>query len=86
LDEKKFHEMQWKLFNDPSIYTHEIKMKKLIELQEDLIDIDIEKNGGKSEVCRMTGSRSQSYFIFDSQQYKVANKIYYSMEQYEKEI
>lgn len=28
----------------------------------------------------MTGSLTQSYFIFDSQKYKVGRKIYYGME------
>lgn len=29
----------------------------------------------------MTGSLSQSYFIFDAQQYSVGRKIYYGLEQ-----
>lgn len=34
----------------------------------------------------MTGSLSQSYFIFDAQQYKVGRKIYYGLEQEQEEV
>ena len=34
----------------------------------------------------MTGSISQSYFIFDSPEYKVARKIYYTFEDKLKEL
>lgn len=59
-------------------------MKTLIALEEDLIKNDKARKDnrrGIQEICRMTGSLSQSYFIFDSQQYKVGRKIYYGLDE-----
>ena len=58
-------------------------MKLLVEFQDELIlgDKDRKDNKkGEQEICRMRGSLSQSYFIFDAQQYKVGRKIYYGIE------
>ena len=58
-------------------------MQKLVEHFDDLTKADKnrkENRRGIQEICRMTGSLSQSYFIFDSQQYKVARKIYYGID------
>ena len=59
-------------------------MQKLVEHQEDLIKADKnrkENRRGIQEICRMRGSLTQSYFIFDSHQYKVARKIYFGIEE-----
>jgi len=64
-------------------YTSIDKMTELVQHQEDLIKADKarkENRQGVQEVCRMMGSLAQSYFIFDSQQYKVARKIYYGVD------
>ena len=58
-------------------------MKLLVEFQDELIlgDKDRKDNKkGEQEICRMTGSLTQSYFIFDAQQYKVGRKIYFGMD------
>jgi len=71
-------------FDDPKCFDHVRKMKLLVEHEEDLIKNDKERQDnrrGVQEICRMTGSLSQSYFIFDSNNYKVGRKIYYGLAQ-----
>jgi len=44
-------------------------MKLLVEFEEELKAADIKRKNNKSglaSICRMTGSLSQSYFIFDA--------------------
>ena len=51
-------------------FTHQIRIDKLVKYHEELIKNDKarpENRAGIQELCRMTGSMSQSYFIFDSQ-------------------
>ena len=72
-------------FDDPLIYTPEKKLRLLIEYEEQLLRADRnrrENRRGVQEICRMT-SMSQSYFIFDSHQYKVARKIYYELDKHD---
>lgn len=72
-------------FDDPKIYTPEKKLRLLIEYEEQLLRADRnrrENRRGVQEICRMT-SMSQSYFIFDSHQYKVARKIYYELDKHD---
>lgn len=57
-------------FDNPLIYDYIKKIKTLNALEEDLIKNDKARKDnrrGIQEICRMTGSLSQSYFIFDSQ-------------------
>ena len=64
-------------------------MKLLVEFQDELILADKnrkENRQGKQDICRMVGSLSQSYFIFDAQQYKVGRKIYYGIQQTEEPV
>ena len=65
-----------------SSYTHERKLKLLIQLEDQLIKADKgrrENRKGTQEICRMA-SVSQSYYMFDSQHYKVARKLYYALD------
>lgn len=58
-------------------------MKLIIRYQEELLAADKsrkENRMGIQEICRMTGSLSQSYFIFDANQYKVGRRIYFNIE------
>mmetsp|Transcript_4428 Transcript_4428/g.6516 ORF Transcript_4428/g.6516 Transcript_4428/m.6516 type:complete len:83 (+) Transcript_4428:7050-7298(+) len=69
--------------NDIDLFTHEIRLEKLVKFYDDLIRADKarkENRAGVQEICRMTGSLSQSYFIFDSQMFQVARKIYFSLD------
>jgi len=64
-------------------------MKLLVEFQDELITADKnrkENRQGIQDICRMTGSLSQSYFIFDAQEYRVGRKIYYGLEKEEEII
>ena len=70
-------------FKNPKYYTHTRKMKLLVEFPDELIAADKnrkENRQGIQDICRMTGSLSQSYFIFDAQQFKVGRKIYYGID------
>ena len=83
INEKTVLDDLMKRFNNEKVYTAEAKMIELVQHQEDLIKADKarkENRQGVQEVCRMMGSLAQSYFIFDSQQYKVARKIYYGVD------
>lgn len=64
-------------------FDHTRRIRLLIENEEDLIKNDKarpDNRRGVQEVCRMTGSLTQSYFIFDSVEYKVGRKIYYGLD------
>ena len=83
MNEKNFLDKQIEDFDDINIFTYEIRMQKLIQHYDSLILADKarkENRNGVQEICRMTGSLTQSYFIFDSQNYKVARKIYYGID------
>ena len=76
------------MLNEPDLqfhkFSYEQKVEFLILYEEDLIKADkmrLENRQGVQEVCRMTGSLTQSYFIFDSQNYKVGRKLYYGLAQ-----
>jgi len=63
-------------------YTHERKLRLLIQLEDQLIKADKgrrENRKGTQEICRMANS-TQSYYMFDSKHYKVARKLYYSLD------
>ena len=84
-DEKALKNHPGMKFDDPKIYTPEKKLKLLIEYEEQLLRADRnrrENRRGVQEICRMT-SMSQSYFIFDSHEYKVARKIYYDLDKHD---
>lgn len=69
-------------FDDKELFPFERQLRVLQELQEDLIIADKERKDnrrGVQEICRMTGSLTQSYFVFDSQNYKIGRKIFYGM-------
>lgn len=69
-------------FENPLCYTHKRKIKLLVEFQDELIQADKDREDNKQgipDICRMTGSLTQSYFIFDAVQFKVGRKIYYGM-------
>ena len=56
-------------FSNKKFYPYNKKMKLLVEFQDELIQADInrkENRQGIRDICRMTGSLSQSYFIFDA--------------------
>ena len=51
-------------------YPKDQKVKYLLEHQDDLLKADKQRNDnrtGTNEVVRMSGSLTQSYFLFDSQ-------------------
>ena len=71
-------------FDDLEHFPHERKLKILTEYQEDLIQADKDQKDNRGDIqriCRMTGSLAQSYFIFDSYNYKVGRKIYFSVQE-----
>ena len=58
-------------------YTIGRKLKLLIQLEDQLLKADKERKEnrkGTQEICRMV-STSQSYYMFDSNHYRVARKI-----------
>lgn len=70
-------------FDNQEIYTYNKQIKLLVEYQDELIQADKDRKDnrrGIQDICRMSGSLTQSYFIFDSQEYKVGRKIYYGMQ------
>ena len=70
-------------FHNEQYYTYNKKLQKLISHQDNLIEADINRKENRmasQTICRMTGSHSQSYYIFDSVNYKIARKIYFSIE------
>ena len=51
-----------------------------------MVDMHRKQNRrGLKSICRMQGSLSQSYFLWDAQQNKVARKLYYDLENKEEE-
>jgi hypothetical protein len=92
--QKKYEEWFFKFsedvdFNNRKFYPHTKMMKLLVEFQDELITADKnrkENRQGIQDICRMTGSLSQSYFIFDAQEYRVGRKIYYGLEKEEEII
>jgi len=66
-------------FDDPSIYTYTKKLEKLNTYENELIKQDrdrLENRLGLQTICRISGSISQSYFVFDNRDFEVAHKIY----------
>ena len=62
------------------------KLDQLYEYEETLLYADQNKKEnrrGLQTICRMTGSLSQSYFLWDAQQNKIAREIYYRLENQE---
>jgi len=81
--EQEFLKEEEEKMKDVKIYNHEERLKKLIDFYDDLIRADKgrkENRTGVQEICRMMGSLSQSYFIFDSTQFAVAREIYFSLD------
>lgn len=63
-------------------FNHAKKLQKLVENYEKLIEKDKDRKEnrlGVQEICRLEGSQTQSYFILDSQRYKVARKLYFGI-------
>ena len=52
---------------------HEAKMQLLVDNYDVLVKADTQRKSnrtGKQEICRMKGSKTQSYFILDAPEYK----------------
>jgi hypothetical protein len=65
------------------------KLSQLYEFEETLLTIDKNKKEnrrGLQTICRMQGSLSQSYFLWDAQDNKLAREIYYELENREEEV
>lgn len=76
-------------FEDPKIYTYTKKLQQLTNHQDALIKQDKERLDNRRKmqtICRMKGSLTQSFFIFDSQRFKMARKIFYNLENEEDEM
>ena len=76
-------------FQDSKFWPYTRKMKVIVEFQDELILADKNRKDNRSgvqDICRMQGSLSQSYFIFDAQQFKVGRKIYFGIQQDEEVI
>lgn len=70
-------------FENPQIFTYMKKLDQLYEYEETLLLVDKNKKEnrrGLQTICRMVGSLSQSYFLWDAQQNKIARDIYYELE------
>jgi hypothetical protein len=70
-------------FDNPFICTPMKKLAQLYDFEETLLTIDKSKKEnrrGLQTICRMQGSLSQSYFLWDAQQHKLAREIYYELE------
>ena len=75
-------------FEDMKIYTYSKKLQQLTNHQDALIKQDKERLDNRRKmqtICRMKGSLTQSFFIFDSQRFKMARKIFYGLENEEDE-
>ena len=69
-------------FNNPKIYTYQKKLEQLYEFEDELLREDRvmkENRRGLQTICRMKGSNSQSYFLYDSQDLQVAREIRYEL-------
>lgn len=67
-------------FDDSQIYTYDKKLTMLRVYHTEVVKQDkrrIENRKSVQTVCRLKGSKTQSYFIFDSQRFYVAKQIYY---------
>ena len=62
------------------------KIEKLYHHQRELIAADKarkENRQGVQTVCRMVGSLTQSYFVLDNQQFKIARQLYFGIDEVE---
>lgn len=76
-------------FENPYICTYKKKLEQLYEYEEKLLIVDKNKKEnrrGLKAICRLQGSLTQSYFLWDAQQHKVARKLYYELEGREEEV
>jgi len=76
-------------FENPYVCTYSKKLSQLYEYEEQLLRVDRTQKSnrrGLQTICRMQGSLSQSYFLWDAQKYKIARKVYYELENQEKEL
>ena len=76
-------------FENPYICTYKKKLEQLYEYEEKLLNEDKnrkENRRGLKSICRMQGSASQSYFLWDAQENKVARKLFYDLENREPEV
>ena len=70
------------MFDNPRIYTYDKKLEQLYEFEDELLKedrIQKENRRGLQTICRMQGSNSQSYFLYDAQTLKMAQNIYYEL-------
>ena len=70
-------------FDNPFICTFMKKLEQLSEFEDTLLAMDKSKKEnrrGLQTICRLQGSLTQSYFLLDAQQHKLARKIYYELE------
>ena len=66
-------------------YSYFKKLRKLNELEDKLYYNDMNKKGNRSGVKtfgRLLQKGSQSYFIFDNEDFKIARKIYYEVDEF----
>ena len=69
-------------FHNAKLCTYDKKLKQLDQFEEALIKEDKAMKMNRrsiSTICRMQGSLSQSYFLFDSQKFTHARNIYYEL-------
>lgn len=71
-------------YSNRNIYTYEKMLQQLCDHQVQLIRQHKDHDPTSNGICRMKG-QTQSYFIFDAQNSKVARKIYYAIEAEEDE-
>lgn len=69
-------------FDNPKICTYQKKLSQLYEFEEALLKEDKMKKENRRNIqtiCRMQGSLSQSYFLFDSQKLNKARNIFFDL-------
>ena len=75
-------------FENPFICTFDKKLERLEEYEDALLKTDrLKKENRRKQqtICRMQGSLTQSYFLWDAQEHKTARGIHYELEGREKE-
>ena len=66
-------------------YSYFKKLRKLVELEDRLYYNDMNKKGNRSGAKtfgRLLMKGNQSYFIFDNEDFKIARKIYYEVDEF----
>ena len=70
-------------FSNPAICTYAKKLDQLYDFEETLLKNDKtmkENRRGLQTICRLQGSLTQSYFLWDNHEYDLARKIFYELE------